>query len=109
MPTCSKCRRTTLKEDMVTSRGKPTTRCKNCNRKEARKHYALLHGSNKERKDLSSTLLLHIKHLRKKGWTLKQIANDTGLDASSISYYLRGERSVGMYAVKKWKANGKRR
>jgi hypothetical protein len=87
---------------MVTLKGKPTTKCKKCNRESTKKYYAKEHGTHKEREAQKSTLILHIETLRSKGYTLQQIADETGFDVSTISLYLRGERQVSMKAVNKW-------
>ena len=76
-------------------------RCNECNRLVAKVHYESKNGSAKERKDAQEQLLDFIKHLRNEKHTLKEIAEITGLDESSISYYLSGKRKVGSRAVQK--------
>ena len=100
MPTCSKCRCTKIPaKEMVQSKGKPTKKCKQCKRQEERNKYYAEHKSTKH---TATKLLAHIKNLRSKGWKLQEIADQIGLDISSISYYLSGKRSVGPTAVRKW-------
>jgi DNA-binding CsgD family transcriptional regulator len=79
-------------------------RCDDCNRLVANAYYEKKNGTAKERKLAQEQLLDFIKHLRSAGETLKEIANLTGLDESSISYYLSGKRKVGTKAVKKAQA-----
>jgi len=77
-------------------------RCDECNRLVARTHYAKKHGTTQERKEKQEAFLKYIKSLREQDWTLNRIAEATGLDESSISYYLSGNRKVGTQAVKKF-------
>ncbi|MHA1962609.1 MAG: helix-turn-helix domain-containing protein [Candidatus Thorarchaeota archaeon] len=77
-------------------------RCDECNRLVANDHYERNNGTKKERKRKHTAFLDYIKSLRQQKWTLKDIAEATGLDESSISYYLSGKRQVGTKAVKKF-------
>jgi antitoxin component HigA of HigAB toxin-antitoxin module len=82
-------------------------RCKVCNRRIVKEYYEKSHGTDKHRQERQSTLYKYIKHLKTKGYTLKDIAAETGLDTSSISYYLNGKRKVGMNAVRKFERKAK--
>ena len=77
-------------------------RCEECNRKVAEEHYIKLHGTKEERQAKQNVLYEYIKSLKKSGCTLIKIAEATGLNQSSISYYLNDKRSVGMQAVEKY-------
>lgn len=82
------------------------TICKQCRKKIAKKeYYAKTHGTATERRQEKQTLHEYILKLRSQGYTLKQIAEKTGLHKSSISYYLSGKRTVGIAAVHKWRAS----
>ena len=105
MKKCSRCQHELPSEAF----GKSTSakdglmhRCKECNRKVAEEHYTKLHGTKESRQDKQNVLYEYIKSLKKSGHTLSKIAEATGLDQSSISYYLNGKRSVGMQAVEKY-------
>lgn len=78
-------------------------RCIECNRKQALEIYEIKHGTKKERQSLQEQLLTYIINLRADGHKLREISEITGLDKSSISYYLSGKRKVGMNAVRKYK------
>lgn len=112
MKTCSKCKKEKPISDFSYNRSAKDGkmhRCKNCNRKIVKAYYEKEHGTEQQRQSRQSTLYLYIKHLRdNKKKTLKEIAADTGLDESSISYYLSGKRSVGMEAVRKFENKAKR-
>lgn len=106
MKKCSNCNKekptSEFSDNRSASDGK-MHRCKVCNRKLVKKHYEKSHGTEQQRQAKQSTLYLFIKHLREeKNKTLKEIAFETGLDESSISYYLSGKRRVGMQAVRKY-------
>lgn len=80
-------------------------RCNDCNREVVKTHYEKANGTTQERKNAQDELLDFIKFLRnEKKETLKEIADTTGLDESSISYYLSGKRKVGTKAVRKAQA-----
>ena len=78
-------------------------RCIDCNRKLAAQYYDRRQGTLEQRQEQQSTLYVHIQYLRSQGYTLKKIADEVGLDKSTISYYLSGKRNVGMSAVRKSK------
>ena len=80
------------------------SRCKKCNRKVVKDHYEKYKGTEEYRRGREAKLLKYIIILKDSGQTLKQIAEKTGLDESSISYYLRGKRQVGMNAVSKFES-----
>jgi hypothetical protein len=77
-------------------------RCIECNRKLAQKNYEGIHGTKEERESLQKQLLTYIISLRDNGYKLREISELTGLDKSSISYYISGKRKVGMNAVRKY-------
>lgn len=77
-------------------------KCRECNRRSVGKHYEKNNGTREERENLQNELYIYITLLRNQGHQLKEIAEATGLDKSSISYYLGGKRKVGMNAVRKY-------
>ena len=78
-------------------------RCKACNRAAFRAYYETKNGSKEQREAEQRELLNRIRALRNAGYRLKDIAEKTGLDKSSISYYLNNKRKVGTAAVKRFK------
>ena len=82
--------------------------CSECNRNRAKAHYINKAGTQEQRNKATNTLYEYIQRLHKKNWTLQQIAAEVGLDESSISYYLSGQRQVGMRAVKQYKKQKRR-
>ena len=100
---CSKDKPTSEFSDNRSASDGKMHRCKVCNRKVVKNHYEKSHGTEQQRHAKQTTLYLYIKHLREeKNKTLKEISIDTGLDESSISYYLSGKRQVGIQAVRKF-------
>jgi protein-arginine kinase activator protein McsA len=79
------------------------SQCSACNRDRASKYYSSKVGTPSQRQKATSTLYKTIKRRHEKGWTLKEIGEEVGLDESCISYYLSGKRRVGMKAVNKYK------
>lgn len=77
-------------------------RCKQCNKEIATKNYEKNYGSKYQREQAQTQLYNLITNLRSQGQQLKDIAETTGLDKSSISYYLNKKRKVGMNAVRKY-------
>ena len=77
-------------------------RCIECNRTKSNESYERNNGTKEARQILQTKLYDTITDLRNQGYPLKEIANKTGLDKSSISYYLNGKRKVGMNAVRKY-------
>lgn len=105
MKRCTKCLEEKPPEEFgicQTTKDGRMTRCKECNKQIVSEHYGNKNGTKDEREYLQQNLLQIITSLRSQGRSLKQIANETGLDSSSISYYLRGKRKVGMNAVRKY-------
>jgi len=78
------------------------SKCKKCNKQLATKNYEKINGTKEERDTLQTRLYNFIIDLRDQGYPLKEIASKTGLDKSSISYYINNKRKVGMNAVRKY-------
>jgi len=105
MKKCSSCGRNLPLEDFGVSRTAKagrSSRCKQCNREAATRHYEKRYGTHQDRKSKQTALYNYIVRLKQEGHSLKQIAELVGLDKSSISYYLSGKRKVGTAAVKKF-------
>ena len=85
-----------------TAKDGKASRCKQCNREAATRHYESRNGTHQDRESKQTSLYNYIVRLKQDGYSLSQIAQEVGLDKSSISYYLSGKRKVGTAAVKKF-------
>jgi hypothetical protein len=88
------------------ARDRKNHRCNECNKENSKKLYEEKHGTAEQRQLWKDRLLEYIKAQKELGHSLREIACCTGLDKSTISYYLSGKRKVGMQAVKKWRNAG---
>jgi predicted transcriptional regulator len=105
MKKCSKCKQPlpdSAYSNCRSAKDRLNHKCDECNREVAKTHYEKTHGTSEERKAKQKLLLDYIKSLKQQKWTLKDIAEATGLDESTISYYLSGKRRVGTQAVRKF-------
>jgi uncharacterized protein YlaI len=105
MKKCSSCREEKEIENFGINKAKKDGRmhkCKECNNRLAIVNYERLNGTKEERSKLQNELYNYILELRSAGHQLKDISEATGLDKSSISYYINNKRKVGMNAVHKY-------
>ena len=107
LKTCNRCRRKLPFDSFgknSTAKDGLMSRCKECNKNIATHYYNQAYGSKEQRESEQSSLYQYILSLKKQGHTLRQIAQEVGLDKSSISYYLNGKIRVGTLAVRKFKS-----